>query len=171
MLLFTVFKRRKNAQFYGVIFVFRYIESGVYNGIVESTVVAEILKQLNIQRDSLFLWPVYAEADIKLMKKLRGEGTYKIEKKYFSGFFFFWEVCVSIFYGIVIFFYAVSDKQYKRLCDSNKASVKNLWQGTATRPGLSTVCSGFPLLVHTYLDTPPPNVDPTTWVARYCAKC
>lgn len=57
---------------------------------------------------------------------------------------------------------AGSEKQYKRLCGSNQKSVKNLWTGLP-----EVVTKQLPCLVHTYKETPPPGVDPKTWLERY----
>ena len=52
----------------------RYFEHGVYSGMVENIVTQEVCTQLAIDPDDLFLLPVYTDADVKLLKRIRTAG-------------------------------------------------------------------------------------------------
>ena len=67
---------RKCVSVYGNVWLClcRYFEHGVYSGMVETTVIQEICTQLAIDPNDLFLLPVYTDADVKLLKRIRNAG-------------------------------------------------------------------------------------------------
>jgi hypothetical protein len=141
-----------------VSYLCRYLESGVYVGFLRRHLLEELAKVLSVPPEDIYPWPVFTPGDLKLWTELKGQGWLSIKKQrriYGAN------MELSLAYSSFSFCFAVSVKQYKRLLGSNSKSIKNLW-GTLPR-----AAKGYPLMVHTYKDTPPPGVDPKTWMERF----